>query len=50
MLPEGGPIRALLDRLRAEVGDDPDLLQQAFEDTNAIDRQNHRINYESRVE
>jgi hypothetical protein len=43
-------IAILLSALRAEMGDDPELVKQAFEDTNALERQNHRIYFESRAE
>jgi hypothetical protein len=38
---EISPLKALLERLRSDLGDDPDLLKQGFEDANALERQNH---------
>jgi len=43
-------IAGLLTLLRTEIGDNPDLLKQAFEDANALERQQQRIHFESRAE
>lgn len=45
-----GQVALLLAALKAEVGNDDELLKQAFEDTNALDRQNQRNFFESRLE
>jgi hypothetical protein len=44
------PLKVRLQMLRSELGDDPDLVKQGFEDANALDRQNHRAHFESRIE
>lgn len=45
-----GRIRLLLTAIKAEVGDNEELLKQAFEDCNALERQGQRIFFESRIE
>lgn len=45
-----GTVKLLLAALKAEVGENEELLKQAFEDSNALDRQGQRIFFESRVE
>lgn len=44
------PIGGLLGALRAQIGDNPDLVKQAFEDANALERQQQHIHFESRAE
>lgn len=43
-------VKLLLAALKAEVGENEELLKQAFEDTNASDRQGQRNFFESRIE
>ena len=45
-----GRIKALLAALKAEVGDSEELLKQAFQDGNALEKQAQRNSFESRVE
>jgi hypothetical protein len=45
-----GRVKLLLAALRPEVDNDEELLRQAFQDINALDRQGQRNHFESRVE
>jgi hypothetical protein len=49
--PAAPSIKALLSAISAEIGpDNPELVKQAFEDTNALQRQQQRNHFDSRVE
>src|SRR6266540_2253782 len=45
-----GRVKALLAVLKDEVGDNEELLKQAFQDSNALEKQAQRNFFESRVE
>jgi uncharacterized membrane protein len=45
-----GRVKLLLAALKAEVGENEELLKQAFEDSNALERQGQRNVFESRIE
>src|SRR5215472_11758385 len=48
--PANGQVKALLAAIKAEVGNDEELIKQAFADTNAVQRQAQQNHFESRVE
>jgi hypothetical protein len=48
--PTSGQVKALLTAIKAEVGDNEELVKQAFADTNALQRQAQQNHFESRVE
>jgi hypothetical protein len=41
-------IKALLSAISAEIGDNPELIKQAFDDANALQRQQQRTHYDAR--
>jgi hypothetical protein len=45
-----GQLRAFLDAMRSEVGDDKELLKQSLADLNALQRQSALNHFESRIE
>lgn len=45
-----GRVAVLLTALKAEVGENDEMLKQAFQDINALERQTQRNHFESRVE
>jgi hypothetical protein len=43
-------LRAFMETMKRDLGDDPELLRQAYADLNALERQNARNNFEARQE
>jgi hypothetical protein len=46
----GGNLKALVDLIRSELGNEPELVRQALAEYFALDRQNLRDHFEGRLE